>query len=73
MMIELTRSALPLGPAGHELGGHMFFDILISKVTNHDELGDILTAFQSYVLTDEWPAELGTVSDLVKLLHDSPA
>ena len=63
----MTRSALPLGPAGHELGGHWVYDSLISAATTPDELGNVLDAFQGFILTEQWPESLGTVSDLVKL------
>ena len=67
MIIQLTRDALPLGPMGDELGPHWLYDALISTATTPDELADVLDAFQGFILTEQWPESLGTVSDLVSL------
>jgi hypothetical protein len=69
-MIELIRNALPVGPTGSELVGHIFFDLAVSKVSTQDELDDVMHDFAQYAIDEVWPPGWPTVSDLVLVLRN---
>ena len=70
-MIRLVHSALPVGPTGAILAGHIFFDLAVSKAKTPEELRDVLDQFAQYALTEVWPDGWPTVSDLVLLVRGS--